>query len=177
MIRYIRVRPFEIGLVLRDGTFRGLLGPGAYWRFDPLGRERIDIVSQRTPWLVHEQLDLIVRSGTVGDDAVVLDLRDHERGLVWIDGRFAAVLPPGLYALWTTFRRVRAEVVDLCPGCAANMINLSRAAFSVVADTEPGSARVRYWPLDNPPLPGATKYPMNAPVVPLNRSTSLGCPT
>ena len=50
--------------------------------------------------------------------------------------------------------QVRAEVVDLCPGCAANMINLSRAAFSVVADTEPGSARVRYWPLDNPPLPG-----------------------
>jgi len=50
--------------------------------------------------------------------------------------------------------QVRAEVVDLCPGCAATMINLSRAAFSVVADPEPGSARVRYWPLDNPPLPG-----------------------
>jgi expansin (peptidoglycan-binding protein) len=50
--------------------------------------------------------------------------------------------------------RVRAEVVDLCPGCAANMIDLSRAAFAVVADPEPGSARVRYWPMDNPPLPG-----------------------
>jgi len=50
--------------------------------------------------------------------------------------------------------QVRAEVVDLCPGCAANMINLSRAAFGEVADPEPGSARVRYWPLDNPPLPG-----------------------
>src|SRR5439155_4284900 len=112
MIRYIRIRPFEVGLVFRDGTFRGLLAPGAYWRFDPLGRERIDVVSQRAPWLVHEQLDLIVRSGVVGDDAVVLDLADHQRGLVWIDGRFAAVLPPGLYALWTTFRRVRAEVID-----------------------------------------------------------------
>ncbi len=50
--------------------------------------------------------------------------------------------------------QVRAEVVDLCPGCAANMINLSRAAFAVIADPGPGSARVRYWPLDNPPLPG-----------------------
>jgi expansin (peptidoglycan-binding protein) len=50
--------------------------------------------------------------------------------------------------------QVRAEVVDLCPGCAANMINLSRAAFAVIADPEPGSARVRYWPLGNPPLPG-----------------------
>jgi expansin (peptidoglycan-binding protein) len=50
--------------------------------------------------------------------------------------------------------QARAEVVDLCPGCAANMIDLSRAAFSAIADPEPGSARVRYWPLDNPPLPG-----------------------
>jgi regulator of protease activity HflC (stomatin/prohibitin superfamily) len=112
MIRFLRIRPFEIGLLFRDRTFRGLLGPGAHLRFDPLFRERIDVVSQRQPWLVHEQLDLIVRSGVPGDDLVVLDLADHQRGLVWIDGRFAAVLPPGLYALWTTFRRVRTEVVD-----------------------------------------------------------------
>ena len=50
--------------------------------------------------------------------------------------------------------QVRAEVVDLCPGCAADMLNLSRAAFAVIASTGPGSARVRYWPLGNPPLPG-----------------------
>jgi len=115
MIRFLRIRPFEVGLVFRDGAFHGLLGPGAYWRFDPLRRERIDVVSQRAPWLAHDQLDLIVRSGVVGDDAVVLDLADHERGLVWIDGRFAAVLPPGLYALWTTVRRVRTAVVDARP--------------------------------------------------------------
>jgi regulator of protease activity HflC (stomatin/prohibitin superfamily) len=111
MIRYLRIRPFETGLVFRDGAFHGLLSPGAYWRFDPFGRERIDVVSQRAPWLVHDQLDEIVRRGVVGDDAVVLDLADHERGLVWIDGRFATALPPGLYAVWTTFRRVRTEVI------------------------------------------------------------------
>lgn len=112
MIRFLRIRPYEVGLVFRDGAFRGLLGPGAYWRFDPLGRERIDVVSQRAPWLVHDKLDLIVRGGVPGDDLVVLDLADHERGLVWIDGRFATALPPGLFALWTTVRRVRTEVVD-----------------------------------------------------------------
>jgi len=78
-------------------------------------------------------------------------------------GRYAS-LPPGRFAhsaacgSYVTVHgprgEVRAEVVDLCPGCAANMINLSRAAFTVIADTEPGSARVRYWPFRNPPLPG-----------------------
>jgi regulator of protease activity HflC (stomatin/prohibitin superfamily) len=112
MIRHTTIRPFEMGLVFRDGAFQGLLGPGSYWRFDPLGRERIDVVSQRAPWLVHDQLDLIVRAGVLADRAVVLDLADHERGLVWIDGRFATLLPPDQYALWTAFRRVRTEVID-----------------------------------------------------------------
>lgn len=112
MIRKITIRPFEYGLVFRKGAFTGLLAPGDYWRFDPLGRERIDIVSQREPWLEHEQLDLIVASGVLAEKAIVLDLTDRERGLVWIDGRFDAVLPPGRAALWTGFRRVRTEIVD-----------------------------------------------------------------
>ena len=78
-------------------------------------------------------------------------------------GRYAS-LPPGRFAhgaacgSYVTVQgprgQVRAEVVDLCPGCAANMINLSRAAFTVIADPGPGSALVRYWPLGDPPLPG-----------------------
>jgi regulator of protease activity HflC (stomatin/prohibitin superfamily) len=112
MIRRILIRDFEVGLLFRDGDFRGLLGPGRAWRFDPLRRETVTVVSQRDPWLVHDQLDMIVRSGALADRAVVLDIKDHDRGLVWIDDRFAAALGPGLYALWTAFRRVRAEVID-----------------------------------------------------------------
>ena len=41
---------------------------------------------------------------TVADRAIVLDLKDHERALVWVDGRFARILPPGhpliLYGPW-----------------------------------------------------------------------------
>ncbi len=32
--------------------------------------------------------------------------------MIWIDGRFSHVLPPGLHAYWTMFRGVKAEVVD-----------------------------------------------------------------
>ena len=59
-------------------------------------------MSQREPWLVHEKLDVIVKSGALKDRAVVLDLKDYERALVWIDGRFSHILPPGLYAYWTS---------------------------------------------------------------------------
>jgi regulator of protease activity HflC (stomatin/prohibitin superfamily) len=112
MIRHVYIRPFELGLRFRRGAFVGIVEPGSHWLFDPLGRERIEIVSRRTPWLVHDQLDLIAASGALEGRAVVLDLADHERGLIWVDGRFAAVLAPGRYAAWTAVRKVRAEVID-----------------------------------------------------------------
>ena len=112
MIHYIKIRSYEMGLVFRAGEFERLLAPGRHFLFDPLLRLRVEIVSQRSPWLVHEQLDLIVKSGALAGRAVVLDLKDYERALVWIDGRFSHVLPPGLYAYWLGVREVRTEIVD-----------------------------------------------------------------
>jgi regulator of protease activity HflC (stomatin/prohibitin superfamily) len=107
-----RVRSYEMGLQFRDGEFQGLLGEGTHWVFDPLGRVVVEIVSRRVPRLVHEKLDLIVASGALKGLAAEIDLDDDRRGLVWIDGRFLGVLPPGLYAYWTGPRDVRVEVVD-----------------------------------------------------------------
>jgi regulator of protease activity HflC (stomatin/prohibitin superfamily) len=112
MFKIVKVRAFEAGLYFHDGEFRGLLEAGRHWFVDPLRRVRVEVVSQRTPWLVHEQLDVIVASGALDGRAKVVDLKDHERGLVWIDGRFSHLLAPGLYAYWTTFRDVKVEVVD-----------------------------------------------------------------
>src|SRR5258708_13187649 len=92
--RRYKIRNYEMGLVFREGEFRGLLAAGTHWRVDLLNKLRVDVVSQREPWLVHEQLDLIVKSGALKDRAIVLDLKDHERALVWIDGRFSHILPP-----------------------------------------------------------------------------------
>ncbi|TWT77844.1 FtsH protease regulator HflK [Posidoniimonas polymericola] len=112
LFKLIKVRSYEIGLCFRDGEFQGLLPAGRHWVFDPLLKQRVDVVSQREPWLVHDQLDVIVKSGVLADRAAVLDLKDHQRALVWIEGRFSQILPPGLYAYWTGFKEVRVEVVD-----------------------------------------------------------------
>jgi hypothetical protein len=113
MFRTIKIRSFEAGLHFRDGEFRGLLLEGRRWFFDPLRKVRVEVVSQREPRLAHEKLDVIARSGVLDGRALVLDLKDHERGLVWIDGRFAEILLPGQHAFWTTHRDVKVEVVDV----------------------------------------------------------------
>lgn len=65
--------------------------------------------------------------------------------------------------------RVRAEVVDLCPDCAATSINLDRAAFQRVAGTDAVSAPVTYRPAADPALPG--------PVIVHVAATVSGLPT
>jgi regulator of protease activity HflC (stomatin/prohibitin superfamily) len=112
MIKRIEIRSYEMGLHFRNGEFQGLLGAGRHWLFAPRGKIAVQVVSLREPWLVHDKLDMIVRSGALAGRAVVLDLKDYERALVWIDGRFSHILPPGLYAYWTALRDVKVEVVD-----------------------------------------------------------------
>ncbi len=112
ILKRYKIRSYEMGLLFRDGEFRGLLATGTHWLVDLLNKLRVDIVSQRDPWLVHEKLDLIVKSGALKDRANVLDLKDHERALVWIDDRFSHILSAGQYAYWTGQKQVRVEILD-----------------------------------------------------------------
>jgi len=127
MLKRFKIRSYEMGLRFRDGEFDGLWGAGAHWVFDPLCKVHVKIVSQRDPWLVHDKLDVIVKSRALKDRAVVLDLKDHERALVWVDGRFNQVLSAGLYAYWTGFKDVKVEVLD------ARNVRFEHADFKVIA--------------------------------------------
>ena len=113
MFKKIRIRSYEVGLKFRDGEFVGLLNPGRRWVFTRFGKTRVRVVSKRDPELVDEQLDVIVKSGVLEGKAEVIDLKDRERALVWIDGRFSRVLGPGLYVYWTGVRDVRVETVTI----------------------------------------------------------------
>ena len=88
MFNMIHIRSYEVGLKFRDGEFVGLLSAGKHLVWTRLGKVRVRIVSKRDPWIVDEQLDVIVKSGKLAGKAEVIDLKDHQRALVWIDGRF-----------------------------------------------------------------------------------------
>jgi regulator of protease activity HflC (stomatin/prohibitin superfamily) len=107
-----KIRSFERALLFRDGELVDVLLPGTHRRFDPLGKLRVDVLSARDPWIRHADLDLAVKGGWLHRLAEVIDLAEHERALVWIDGRLDRALGPGRTALWTGFRDVRVERFD-----------------------------------------------------------------
>jgi regulator of protease activity HflC (stomatin/prohibitin superfamily) len=116
MFHRYKILNHERGLLFREGDFVAVLRPGVHWYLDPLLKLRLQVVTPRDPWLVHKDLDLIVKSGALTAngmvEAIVVDLRDHERALVWIDNRFARILDAGLYALWTSEHEIRVEILD-----------------------------------------------------------------
>ena len=145
-----KIRSYEKGLHFRDGEFQGVLGAGRHWFVDPLSKVKVDVVSQRTPWIEHEDLDIIVKSGALAGHAIVIDLKDYERALVWVDGRFEKVLGRGLYALWTKYRDVRVDLTD------ARQVRFEHEDVNLIAKSkdvendlnistvEPGSAGVYF---------------------------------
>ncbi|HXU33360.1 MAG TPA: slipin family protein [Thermoanaerobaculia bacterium] len=111
-IQILKVRAHERGLLFRDGAFERPLAPGRHLIAAPFTDLAVDRVSVREPWLEHKALDEIVRSGKLGSDLVAIDLKDHERAVVSIDGRVALICGPGVRALWQVDRTVKVEVVD-----------------------------------------------------------------
>ena len=112
MIRRYKILPHQLGLMFRDDQFVRLLTTGTHWLVDPLYRCRVELVSTREVVFQHKQMEQLIDSEQLKGHAITLELSDYERGLVWINGRFAEILRPGAYALWTTQKKVRAEVVD-----------------------------------------------------------------
>jgi regulator of protease activity HflC (stomatin/prohibitin superfamily) len=127
VLRRFKVREHERGLLFRDNVFEQVLRPGVHWLWDPLHKIRVDTASVREAWLVHKDLDVIAKSGALGDEARVVDLKEHERAIVWIDDRIEAVLKPALYVLWTVFRKVNVETFD------ARLIRFDHADLAAIA--------------------------------------------
>lgn len=112
MYRHITVNQDERGLVFERGALVRVLGSGSHWLLDPLLKLRIDVVDLETPFLAHTDIEAIIRSGLVEHEAMTLDLKDHERALVWVDGRFSRILGAGRHVLWTVLHEVKVEIVD-----------------------------------------------------------------
>ena len=107
-----KIKADQLGLVFKDGQFQKIVREGAHWFFNPLGKIAVERISLRTPVFTHRNLRDIVKSEALKGIADVLDMRDWQRALIWIDGRFFKILPAGLFAVWTEMADVRIEVID-----------------------------------------------------------------
>ena len=115
MLGLVRIKSYEKGLQFRHGEFVSLLGPGKYrlWsRLWSAKRDRIDLVSTLATKFEHPILDVLVKNRALRDVLTIVDLADHERALIWKDGRLAYIVGPGRHAFWNEPYALEVEVFD-----------------------------------------------------------------
>lgn len=89
----------ERAILWHDGRPKAFLLPGThrYWRVDDTVRVQVFSVLEEMPQLTAELAAVIPRDAYV--DATLLE---HERGLLYVQGRLARALGPGRYSFWST---------------------------------------------------------------------------
>lgn len=110
-----RIGRHERGFLHAGGEYARYLRPGVHWAWG-FGRS-VEKVSTRSAAFTSPHLDLYLRDPQVWEDLVVIDLRQHERALVWLDGRFHTLHAPGdqggRFAYWKDLAEVKVEVHDV----------------------------------------------------------------
>lgn len=117
MRKTVRIRKHELGLWFRHGELHRVLDPGKHviWSLRPRANthETIDTLSPR---FRHEQLRALARDEKLATRLAVIDLKDTQRALVWIDGRLDAILGPGVHAYWSKNAAIEVERFDVSDG-------------------------------------------------------------
>lgn len=110
LIKIQRIRHEEVGLVFRNGKLERVLEPGRHVLSGLSGALEIAVYDTRQPRIMSDCLDQIARSELTAERARFVDLKDDERALVWIEGRFEQILGPGLHGFWTAPKAVAIEI-------------------------------------------------------------------
>jgi regulator of protease activity HflC (stomatin/prohibitin superfamily) len=97
-IHEVTLREHERGIVRIDGRAVSFLHPGVtrLWAVDPA--LTVDVVSLDAPI---PELTPDVRVVLPAGEIVEALVAPHERGVLFVDGRFERVLAPGMYAFWS----------------------------------------------------------------------------
>jgi regulator of protease activity HflC (stomatin/prohibitin superfamily) len=107
----VMVADNERGILYRDGAPRLFLRPGVhrFWQTDPSVELRVFLIDAPMPKLTNELVSVIPSS-----EYVRATVREHERGLQYVQGRLAQVLAPGRHVLWThPEAEVTVSVLDM----------------------------------------------------------------
>jgi regulator of protease activity HflC (stomatin/prohibitin superfamily) len=115
-MKRITIAQYERGLLFRNRSFEAVMEPGVYWMFDPLNRTEIKVYDVSMVEFEHPRVDVLITEARalIEPYLMIVELGDHEVGLVYKNGRLDSVLAPGKRQLyWRGPIAVRVEVKDI----------------------------------------------------------------
>ena len=135
-IKRIVIAQYERGLYLKDRSVVNILEPGVHWIIDPFGRVKVEVFDLTTPEFTYARADALLKEQPALCEKyfTVVELGDHEVGLVYKDRKLASVRPPATRQLyWRGPVEVTVEVLSI-----AEDFEVPRAQVALLARARPG---------------------------------------
>ena len=114
-LEVLEVRDYEIALHFEDGRFCDVLGAGRYAYWKALVKHKFRMVDLREPE-VPEDIEPAIFTRTPNawiPYLTVMQVGEHEKGLLFVDGAFKRVLEPGKYRFWRPLVSLNMQLADM----------------------------------------------------------------
>ncbi len=119
-MKRINIPANHVGLMIQEGQVRRVMTAGKYWIFP---WEIYYLYNMGVKFLPIEPLTIFQQNEQLASLLHIVDIADHELGIVYKDGNYYELLKPGRYAYWkgaALFTFVKAdlrscEMVDIDP--------------------------------------------------------------
>ena len=109
-MKRVKIKTWQKGIVLRNGTYKRLLNEGVYWvrPFDTVIRYDMD-----KQFYAPVYLNILLLDKAFVNETIVVEVKDNEIVLKYINGLFNDVLTAGRYVYWKGLIEYKFTVVDL----------------------------------------------------------------
>jgi len=114
MATRLHIAQSERALLWRQGRFVGILEPGVRWVVQPFARIAVQLYDLSVPEFEHPRLDELLKQAraTMERHFQIVELDEHEIGVVYKNGTLAGVLAAGKRQLyWKGPTEVRVQKV------------------------------------------------------------------
>jgi regulator of protease activity HflC (stomatin/prohibitin superfamily) len=96
-MKRVMINAYQAGLVFKDGVYLRLLTEGKYW----LGfGEKLEKYDRAKPFNPAIELNLLVKDERLRDELYIVEVKENEIVLQYVNGLLSQVLTTGRYAFW-----------------------------------------------------------------------------
>lgn len=109
-MRKITINEWQIGLLLKDGAYQKYLSAGSYW----IGSKKsVKIFELTEQFLPPVELNILLKDEGLADKFQVVDVKDNQLVLLFVNGLLNEVLIPGRYCFWKSVVQYEFLYVDI----------------------------------------------------------------
>lgn len=109
-MKFVTIYPHQVGLMFKGGNYAKTLTEGKHWVWPSEAVKVYDLTKDFVPPC---ELNILLTDPAFGQLVDVVEVRDHEIALQYLNGNFRKVLTPGRYAFWKSVVRYEHSLVNL----------------------------------------------------------------